>query len=148
MSDHISTPELPSANNASSPTKNSAQTEKKTGISAEELSTIEKVTAVVSQLRSRQRKIEYIALAVTLFIISGVSFAAWYSDGKIFGDALDLLRSVEKSNDAKNVLLNCRNPKNQKTPYCQDRIADQQQTWSAVTSTPRGKSPAFSLRRQ
>lgn len=118
------------------------------GISKDELATIERVNVVVTRFKSQQRRIEMITLTLTLFLILGIGFAAWYSEGAIFGNTLNLLRSVEGEKASKNVLLNCQNPKNQTRPYCQDRAASQQQTWSAVTHNHRGKSPAFSLHKR
>lgn len=83
---------------------------------------------------------------VCLFLL-GVCVAAWLTDGQVFSTPISALRSLEskEGQSSSNASVNCRNPKNKNTPYCQDRAAEVEGQWQGISRIQGGKAAPFKL---
>jgi len=99
-----------------------------------------------SGIHRRQKTLERCVLGVSLSFVGLIAFAIFYDDGVIFDKGVSFLQSFESDdkNATKGALMNCQNPKNINTPYCQDRITETENSWNSIVKHDK-KSPAFTL---
>ena len=101
----------------------------------------------IDQIRKRERRFErYTAIFLVLFSL-GVLTSGLLTRGAVFTSTLELLSNLENpdSRPPKDPGLNCQNPKNRNTPYCQERFGDVDSSWRSVGRFQGGTAPAFSL---
>lgn len=98
-------------------------------------------------LRKRRRMVERAALGATLAFLSGVGVLAWYTDGRVFDHPIQVLQAMGGSQyqQSRNAAVNCKDPRNKNTPYCQQRDARSAAEWAAMSRVQGGKVSPFSL---
>ena len=103
--------------------------------------------ASMERLRWRRKITERIALCLVSLFLVGVGVAAWMTEGQVFNAPLTALRSLEsrEGQGSSNASVNCRNPKNKNTPYCQDREAQVEGQWQGISRIQGGKAAPFKL---
>ncbi|MCC6220916.1 MAG: hypothetical protein IT291_06725 [Deltaproteobacteria bacterium] len=94
-----------------------------------------------------RRKQERILSVFVLFFVVGIVLASIYFDGSLTSSAWSLFNRLngEEQMGTGNPVLDCENPSNENTPYCQERKARIERTWKAISRYEEGKAPAFSL---
>ena len=102
---------------------------------------------VAEQTRRRRQLYERIALASTFVFIGAVCLIAWQTDGAIFQSPISALQSLGGSEyqQSRNALINCKDPRNTNTPYCQERIAKMNAKWTEMNKVHGGRVSPFTL---
>ena len=99
--------------------------------------------------RERRRKqiIDRLILGATLAFCMLVVFAVWYSEGKVLAAPTRFLAQFAGKDAlaSRNAAMNCANPKNRNTPYCQDRVSETEGQWNSLSRSQDGKMNAFTL---
>lgn len=103
-----------------------------------------KVMGYSVQQRSRLRNL--IALGATGAFLCTVAVLGWLTDGEIFTNTWQAVVRFEAPGAApRDIALNCANPKNKNTPYCDKRDQQLRSTWNGITRNNDGKAAAFTL---
>lgn len=133
------------------PTKSMKRTPKKRRDTLEDadkkaLEKLEAAAQVYAKIKEKQKRLERMVWCGSMLFVGGIIFSVWYTEGALIDGTVSLLQRMEGA-DAKasfNPSINCMHEKNKNTPYCQNRIQQQQSTWRGLTRFG-GKDNAFTL---
>lgn len=91
------------------------------------------------RVAEERRRIRRYSLRIIAFVF--VSFL-------ILGIAAMQMTETSRSSSSYNRSLNCQNPQNKNTPYCQDKQAEVEQGWNAIARSRPSSPNQFTLHRE
>lgn len=82
-----------------------------------------------------------------IMLLVTMGFAAYLTNGSIVQSSIRFLQSFEPL-ESRNPALNCSNPKNKNTPYCQERKAAINASWTEMNRSYGGRSAPYTVHGQ
>ena len=100
-----------------------------------QIKAIDRVAEVYMEKRRKREMRERATIYCTLFFGTVIIISLWLTEGRLIDGVAKALQSVEDSvmKTSTNPALNCRNPKNRNTPYCQKKYGKKKSEWSNMT---------------
>ncbi len=100
------------------------------------------------EYKKRQKLIERIVGFSSLLFVAVVVALVWISEGgEVMGSTVRFLQRIEEGLATNSLQpdINCADPKNASTPFCEDRKARIESTWRGITRFHKGKANPFAL---
>ena len=96
------------------------------------------VDQLIANSLLRQKRLERVVVGIAVSFISMIFFLAFYLDTPVAASAERVIGYIAGGisegggSGPKNVVSDCKNPKNEKTPYCQERKSRTDSTWKSI----------------
>lgn len=105
---------------------------------------------VLRRFVEERRRLHIRAALGVVFLVSAVGVTIWATDGKILSDFSHVLRNLDgqDAQASRNHAQNCQDSRNKHTPYCQEKKAETEQNWSAMTRYKPSAPNQFTLHRE
>jgi hypothetical protein len=111
------------------------------------MSSLKVNTSVIETAALKKRQQDLLIISGLVVFLTTIALVAWTSDGRIVSSSIKFLQSFEPL-ESRNHAANCSKPKNKNTPYCQERKAAINASWTEMNRSSGGKNAPYTLHGQ